>query len=118
MKGPGENEYKGNTATKIPIYVFLFWELRILSPNFHIHVNVSDLYIPRIHIFSCSRTGRPILEILYINLSQICACRNWKTEHYNSVLEITISFLEIHKWEPDIYFGFSLALHLRSEGYS
>ncbi len=36
-----------------PIYVFLFWELRGLSPNFHIHVSVSDLYIPRIdpHIF-------------------------------------------------------------------
>ncbi len=28
-----------------PIYVFLFWELRGLSPNFHIHVSVSDLYI-------------------------------------------------------------------------
>jgi hypothetical protein len=37
-----------------PIYVFLFWELRGLSPNFHIHVSVSHLYIPRIsllHIF-------------------------------------------------------------------
>jgi hypothetical protein len=31
-----------------PIYGFLFWELRGLSPNFHIHVSVSDLYIPRI----------------------------------------------------------------------
>jgi hypothetical protein len=31
-----------------PIYVFLFWELRCLSPNFHIHVSVRDLYIPRI----------------------------------------------------------------------
>ncbi len=30
------------------IYVFLFWELRGLSPNFHIHVSVRDLYIPRI----------------------------------------------------------------------
>jgi hypothetical protein len=28
-----------------PIYVFLFWELRGLSPNFHINVSVSDLYI-------------------------------------------------------------------------
>jgi hypothetical protein len=30
-----------------------FWELRVLSPNFPIHVSVSDLYIPRIgaHIF-------------------------------------------------------------------
>ncbi len=37
-----------------PIYVsFLLWELRGLSPNFHIHVSVSDLYILRIgpHIF-------------------------------------------------------------------
>ncbi len=31
-----------------PIYVFLFWELRRLSPNFHIRVSVRDLYIPRI----------------------------------------------------------------------
>ncbi len=36
-----------------PIYVFLFCELGGLSPNFHIHVSVSDLHIPRIgpHIF-------------------------------------------------------------------
>ncbi len=36
-----------------PIYVFLSWELRGLSPNFHIKVYVSDLYIPRIgpHIY-------------------------------------------------------------------
>ncbi len=27
------------------IFVFLFWELRSLSQNFHIHVSVSDLYI-------------------------------------------------------------------------
>ncbi len=35
------------------IHVFHFWELCGLSPNFHIHVSVSDLYIPRIgpHIF-------------------------------------------------------------------
>ncbi len=33
---------------EIPIYVFLFWELRGLSPNFHIHVSVSDLFILRI----------------------------------------------------------------------
>ncbi len=31
-----------------PIFVFLFWELRGLSPNFHIYVSVSDLFIPRI----------------------------------------------------------------------
>ncbi len=50
---------KGN-----PFYVFLFWELRGLSPNFHIHVSVSDLYRPRMgpHI-SSSRRGRPIVGI-------------------------------------------------------
>ena len=49
----------GNSA-----YIFLFWELRGLSPNFHIHVSVSDLYIPRIgpHI-SSSRKIRLIMEI-------------------------------------------------------
>jgi hypothetical protein len=31
-----------------PIYVILFWELRGLSPNFHIHASVIDLCIPRI----------------------------------------------------------------------
>jgi hypothetical protein len=46
------------------VYIFLFWELRGLSPNFHIHVSVSDLYIPRIgpHI-SSSRKGRPFVGI-------------------------------------------------------
>jgi hypothetical protein len=34
-----------HTAMKNPIYIFLFWELRGLSPNFHIHVSVSDLYM-------------------------------------------------------------------------
>ncbi len=36
-----------------PIYVFLFWELCGLSPNFYIHVYVSDLYIfpGSVHIF-------------------------------------------------------------------
>jgi hypothetical protein len=46
------------------IYVFLFLEFRGLSPNFHIYVSVSNLYIPRIgpHI-SCSRIGRSIAGI-------------------------------------------------------
>jgi hypothetical protein len=60
-----------------PFYVFLFWELRGLSRNFHIHVSLSHLYIPRIdpHV-PCSRIGRQILEIYCINLSQIYECRN------------------------------------------
>ncbi len=49
----------------------------VLTLNFHIHVFVSDLYIPRI--------GLPILMHL-----QIHECRNWKWRR-------TVSFLEIHK---------------------
>jgi hypothetical protein len=48
----------------IGIYVFPEKELRGLSPNFLIHVSVSDLCIPTIGspIFS-SRIGRPIVGI-------------------------------------------------------
>jgi hypothetical protein len=53
-----------------------------------------------------------------INLSQIYECRNWETELYNSGLEITVSFLGIHKWEPAIYIGFSPALQLQCEYWS
>jgi hypothetical protein len=43
------------------IKVFLFGELPGLSPNFHIHVSVSDLYIPRIGLhISYSRKGRSL----------------------------------------------------------
>jgi hypothetical protein len=28
-------------------------------------------------------------------------------------LEIKVAFMAIHKWEPDIYIGFLLALHLQ-----
>jgi hypothetical protein len=36
----------------IPIskQIFLFWELRCYSPNFHIYLSVSDLYIPGIDL--------------------------------------------------------------------
>jgi hypothetical protein len=57
-------EVEGCTATAIPFMYSFFWELHGLSPNFHFHVSVSDLYIPRIgpHI-SSSRKGRPIVGI-------------------------------------------------------
>ncbi len=47
-----------------PIYVFPEMKLHSLVLNFHIHVSVSDLYIPMIgpHI-SCSRIDRPIVGI-------------------------------------------------------
>jgi hypothetical protein len=68
VKGVGMVHCKEN-----PIYVFLFWELCGLSPDFHIHVSVSDLYIPKIgqqSTYPCSRIGRPILEI-YESVSDI-----------------------------------------------
>jgi hypothetical protein len=75
-------------------YVFISSELRGLSPNFNIQVSVSDLYIPRIgpHI-SLQQNRQTDPGNICINLSQIYECRNWETEHYNSVLEITVSFL-------------------------
>ncbi len=67
------------------------------------------VYIPKInpHI-SLQQNGQK-----YINLSQIYEWRNWETEHDNSVLEITISFLGIHKWEREIYIEFLQALPLQ-----
>jgi hypothetical protein len=55
-----------------PIYVFTEKELRGLSPNFHINVSVSDLYIPRIvpHIFleENRQTHRGNIEIAHMNV--------------------------------------------------
>jgi hypothetical protein len=97
-----------NPASKNPIYVF---PLRGLSPNLHIHVSVSD--IPRIctHIFPCSRIGRPILSDTYMSVGS-----RRKNITRTSVLEITVSFLEIHKRELYIYIGFSTAPHLQCSG--
>ncbi len=54
-----------------PIYVFPEKELRGLSSNFHIHVPVNIYIFPEpVHIFSCSRLGRPILRI-YESLTDI-----------------------------------------------
>jgi hypothetical protein len=88
--------FSGNCAASVPISTFMcFWAIYIF-PGL-------------VHLFSLQQNSRPILEI-YKSLTE---WRNWETEHYNSVLEITVSFLGIHKWEPDIYIGFSPALHLQ-----
>jgi hypothetical protein len=59
-----ENVELGHHCNGNSVYIFLFWEYRGLSPNFHIHVYVSDLYIPRSgpHI-SSSRKGRAFVGI-------------------------------------------------------
>ncbi len=98
LKIPLMYSISGNCATSVPISTFMcLWAIYI--------------FLGSVHIFSCSSIGRQILEIF--NFSQIYECRNWETEHYNSVLEITASLLGIHKWEPDINIGFSTALPLQ-----
>jgi hypothetical protein len=56
-------------------------ELRGLSPNFHIHVSVSNLYIPTIG-----------LPTVCINLSQTHECAKWDWGR-------AVPFLRIHKWD-------------------
>ena len=62
-KSKGQHSAKTNAENSKRI--FPEKELLGLSPNFHIHVSVSSLYIPRIgpHI-SCSRIGR-LIERIY-----------------------------------------------------
>ncbi len=74
LKGPSDPDQIGPNwialQRKSHLCIF-FWELRGLRPNFHIHVSLSDLYIPRsFHIFGCSKIDRPILEI-YKSLTDI-----------------------------------------------
>ncbi len=68
-----------------PIHVFL---LLGLSPNFHIHMSVSDLYIPRISTHILLQENRQTDPGNIKSLTDIYECRNWETEHNNSVLEI------------------------------
>ncbi len=65
------------TATKKPFMYSFFLELRGLSPNFHSHVSVSDLYILKIgpHI-SSRRIGRSTVGI-YKYLTDTHECGNW-----------------------------------------
>ncbi len=61
-----------------------------LSPSFHIHVSLSDLYIPRIGLPSLLQPNRQTDPGKYINRSQIHEGRNWERGR-------TVSFLGIHK---------------------
>ncbi len=62
--------FSTHTATKIP-FILPEKELCGTSPNFHVHVSVSFLYIPKI----CSRIGKLVVE--YINRSQTREC-DWR----------------------------------------
>ncbi len=108
--------FNGNTATKIPLMYSFSGNCAASAPYFHIHVTVSDLYIPRIgpHIFGCSKIDRPILEI-YKSLTdmsrelgdrriQFCFGNKEAAQFY---------FLGTHNGEPGIYIEFTPAIHLQ-----
>ncbi len=75
----------GHLATlhckEISIYVLLEKEFRGLSPNFHIHVSVSDIYIPRISppIF-LQQNMQTDRRNTHINRAQKHECRNWTVD--------------------------------------
>ncbi len=59
--------------------------LRGLSPNFHIHVSVSDLYIPMIGLPILLQEQQEYMYVKrsweYINRSQTHECGNWDWGH-------------------------------------
>ncbi len=104
-----------NTSCEIPLQQA---QMPTLQGKFHLCIPFLTIARPQSQFPQDRSTYFPAAEQAdrswrYINLSQIYACRNWETEHNNSVLEITVSFLGIQKWEPDINIGYSPALHLQ-----
>jgi hypothetical protein len=81
----------------------------LVVPYFYIHVSMSDLYISMIGPRQTDPWNIYIAHRLH-------ECGNWQTENHNSDLEIMrpCSFISgIHISKPDIYIGFSQALHLQ-----
>jgi hypothetical protein len=67
-------------------------ELRGLSPNFHIHVSVSDIYIPTVSLPLLLQKKYVDRSWEYINRSQTYKCGNWTEaaqflfwEHINGI---------------------------------
>ena len=72
------------------VYIFLFWELRGLSPSFYIHVSWAIYIFPgSVHIFPPAEMAAPSWE--YIIRSQTHECGNWDWGHDISFLGIFVS---------------------------
>ncbi len=95
---------------KNSIYVFLFWELRGCSLNFHIHVSLSDLYIPRIgpHI-SCKKNrqiDRGNTYIAHRHMNVKIGTGLWPRSSFSGNICFKLSVLVlcsvhyIHHWPP------------------
>ncbi len=88
-------------CNKNPIYVFLLRKLRGLSPNFHIHVSVSDPHI------SCNRIGRSIVGI-YKSLTDTwmwkLGLRPYNSFSGNICLQFSVWLFAVHTHQEVIRF--------------
>ncbi len=71
------------------------------------------IYIMRTRkLFPMHCKENPIYVFLFCELRSLSVGIG-ETEQQSSIVEITVSFPGIYKWEPDIYIGFSPSLHLQ-----
>jgi hypothetical protein len=100
------------------IYVFPEMKLRALVPKSFIHVSVSNFYIPRIGLpmwLQQNKNRQTDHMNIFITQRYINADLGRKNIIFLfwKLRGCTVSFLGIHKSEPDIYTRFSPALHLQ-----
>jgi hypothetical protein len=71
--------YAEQHCNENPIYVFLFWKLRCLSPNFHIHVSVCEqfIYFQVRSTYFLQQKRQIDRGNTYINRSQTQECGYW-----------------------------------------
>ncbi len=105
------NHYSAtHTARKIPFMCSFSGNCAVPISTF-ICLWVIYLFPGSVYIFGCSKIDWPILEIT--DIWSVGIGRQSIINLFWKKGGCTVSFLGIHKWEPDIYIGFSPALHLQ-----